>query len=181
MVVRLGRTDPELTRLNRDALADPRVRVVTADAFDWLRTAADDGSRYDVVVADLPDPGLDESRKLYTQEFYGMVRQVLAPGGRLAVHAGPVAADAFWAAEATLRSTGLRTAEYAVPADRGCDGPTDWGFILASAAVPRLRPPTSQDAAPGSLDAAALRIAATLADLRRPAHQPGPSTLLNPR
>ena len=180
-VALLGRTDPALTRLNRDAFTDPRVRLVTADAFDWLRTAARGEQRYDVVVADLPDPGLDEGRKLYTQEFYGMVRRVLAPDGRLAVHAGPVAADAFWAAEATLRSTGLRTAEYAVPADRSCSGPTDWGFILASAAAPRLRPPTSSDAAPGSLDAAALRIAATLADLRRPAHQPAPSTLLNPR
>ncbi|MFC1404918.1 spermidine synthase [Streptacidiphilus sp. N1-5] len=180
-VVHLGRTDPALTRMNRNALADPRVRVVTADAFDWLRTAARGGHRYDVVVADLPDPGLDEGRKLYTQEFYGMVHRVLAPDGRLAVHAGPVAADAFWAAEATLRSTGLRTAEYAVPADRSCDGPTDWGFILASVGTPRLRPPTSSDASPGSLDAAALRIAVTLADLRRPAHQPAPSTLLNPR
>ncbi|WP_380565021.1 spermine/spermidine synthase domain-containing protein [Streptacidiphilus jeojiensis] len=180
-VVHLGRTDPALTRMNRNALADPRVRVVTADAFDWLRTAARGGQRYDVVVADLPDPGLDEGRKLYTQEFYGMVHRVLAPDGRLAVHAGPVAADAFWAAEATLRSTGLRTAEYAVPADRSCDGPTDWGFILASVGAPRLRPPTSSDASPGSLDAAALRIAVTLADLRRPAHQPAPSTLLNPR
>ena len=180
-VVHLGRTDPALTRLNGDALADPRVRVVTADAFDWLRTAAGAGQHYDVVVADLPDPGLDEGRKLYTQEFYGMVHRVLAPDGRLAVHAGPVAADAFWAAEATLRSTGLRTAEYAVPADRSCAGPTDWGFILASVGTPRLRPPTSSDASPGSLDAAALRIAATLADLRRPAHQPAPSTLMNPR
>jgi spermidine synthase len=180
-VVHLGRTDPGLTRLNRDALADPRVRVVTADAFDWLRTAAHGERRYDVVVADLPDPYMDEGRKLYTQEFYGMVRRVLDRDGRLAVHAGPVAADAFWAAEATLRSTGLRTAEYAVPADRSCAGPTDWGFILASAAAPRLRPPASSDASPGSLDAAALRIAATLADLRRPAYQPAPSTLLNPR
>ncbi|TDU05062.1 spermidine synthase [Streptomyces sp. 846.5] len=180
-VVHLGRTDPGLTRLNRDALADPRVRVVIADAFDWLRAEAHSERRYDVIVADLPDPDLDEGRKLYTQEFYGMVRRVLDPDGRLAVHAGPVAADAFWAAEATLRSTGLRTAEYAVPADRSCAGPTDWGFILASVAAPKLRPPARPDDAPGSLDAAALRIAATLADLRRPARQLAPSTLLNPR
>lgn len=36
-VLRLARTDPGLTRLNRHSLADPRVRTVTADAFDWLR------------------------------------------------------------------------------------------------------------------------------------------------
>ena len=180
-VLHLARTDPVLTRLNRHALADPRVRVVTADAFAWLRTAAGRQRPYDVIVADLPDPDLDAGRKLYTQEFYGLVQRQLAPGGRLAVHAGSVADSTFWDADDTLRSTGLRTVEYSVPADRSCDGPADWGFILASVRPPVLR--TSADAAPapGSLDAAALRLAETLADTRRPVRDEAPSTLLHPR
>ncbi|MFC1418436.1 spermine/spermidine synthase domain-containing protein [Streptacidiphilus cavernicola] len=181
-VLRLGRTDPVLTRMNQHALADPRVRVVTADAFAWLRTAASGRQQpYDVIVADLPDPDLDAGRKLYTQEFYGLVQRMLAPGGRLAVHAGSVADGAYWDADGTLRSTGLRTVDYSVPADRGCDGPADWGFILASVQQPVLRPSSDAVPVPGSLDAAALRLAETLADTRRPVRDQAPSTLLHPR
>lgn len=179
-VLRLSRTDPELTRLNRGALDDRRVQVVTADAFAWLRTAPRQQQPYDVIVADLPDPDLDAGRKLYTQEFYGLVLRMLAPGGRLAVHAGSVADSTFWDADDTVRSTGLRTVEYSVPADRSCRGPADWGFILASARQPVLRPPTGTGSAPGSMDAAALRLAITLADTRRPVREAAPSTLLHP-
>jgi spermidine synthase len=180
-VLRLARTDPVLTRLNHRALADRRVQVVTADAFAWLRTAPARERPYDVIVADLPDPDLDNGRKLYTQEFYGLVRRMLAPGGRLAVHAGSVADSTYWDADETLRSTGLRTVEYSVPADRGCGGPDDWGFILASALTPVLSPPGDAVPAPGSLDAPALRVAAALAAARRPVREEAPSTLMRPR
>ncbi|MHA6761148.1 fused MFS/spermidine synthase [Streptacidiphilus sp. PAMC 29251] len=180
-VLRLARTDPVLTRLNQRALTDRRVTVVTADAFAWLRTAPRQERQYDVIVADLPDPDLDAGRKLYTQEFYGMVRRMLAPGGRLAVHAGSVAAGTYWDADDTVRSTGLQTVEYSVPADRVCGGPADWGFILASAEKPVLGPSTDTAPAPGSLSAAALRLAATLADTHRPVRDEAPSTLLHPR
>ncbi|NEA05796.1 spermidine synthase, partial [Streptomyces sp. SID10116] len=78
-----------------------RVRVVHADAFRWLRLAR---TRYDVVISDLPDPGITPSTKLYSQEFYGLTTRVLADGGRLAVHAGPLATRprVFWTVEATL-------------------------------------------------------------------------------
>lgn len=179
-LLRLARTDPALSRFNQRALDDRRVRVVTADAFAWLRTAPGRELPYDVIVADLPDPDLDAGRKLYTQEFYGLARRMLGPGGRLVVHAGSVGDSAFWDADGTVRSIGLRTVEYSVPADPGCKGPSDWGFLLASAATPGLRPPSDIPPTPGSLDAAALRLAATLADTRRPDHTPSPTTLLGP-
>ncbi|MFK4145683.1 polyamine aminopropyltransferase [Streptomyces sp. NPDC004065] len=113
-IVRLARTDPALSRLNGHAYADPRLHATTADAFQWLRGAPP--SAYDVVIEDLPDPGITAGAKLYAEEFYGLVRRALAPGGRLAVHAGPVSARprAFWTVEATVRAAGLRTAVYRV-------------------------------------------------------------------
>jgi len=185
-VLRLARTDPVLSHLNHQALDDPRVQTVTDDAFSWLRTAPRHQQPYDVIVADLPDPGLDAGRKLYTQEFYGLVRRMLAPGGRLAVHAGSVARTSFWEADDTVRSTGLHTVDYSVPADRSCGGPSDWGFILASTEPPVLRLPVdTPGTAPGTaadvLDASALRLAAVLADSRRPVRVETPSTLLRPR
>ncbi|MFE9771355.1 polyamine aminopropyltransferase [Streptomyces sp. NPDC005931] len=150
-VVRLARHDPALSALNRHSLGDRRVRVTTADAFDWLRAAP--AGAYDVVVSDLPHPGITASTKLYSQEFYGLARRVLAPGGRLVVHAGPVASHprTFWTVDSTLRAAGLRTAPYRTGGRRavfaaGPDrGPTDaaahrdWGFVLAARTRPVLR------------------------------------------
>lgn len=147
-VERLARKDPGLSALNGHAYQDPRLRVVTADAFTWLRSPR---PRYDVIISDLPDPGITASTKLYSQEFYGLVARVLAPRGRLAVHAGAVHArpQSFWTVEATVRTAGLRTAPYraarrgrGLPAgpDRttGTAGaPGDWGFVLASRTPPQ--------------------------------------------
>ncbi|MFG2798375.1 polyamine aminopropyltransferase [Streptomyces pseudovenezuelae] len=144
-VVDLARRDPALSRLNDHAYGDARVHVSTADPFRRLRGPAPVPS-YDVVIADLPAPGITASTKLYSEEFYGLVRRVLAPGGRLVVHAGPVSArpHVFWTVEATLRAAGLRTTPYRVEGrDSGsADGPgrtagasrapRDWGFVLAA-------------------------------------------------
>ncbi|MFF7561090.1 polyamine aminopropyltransferase [Streptomyces pseudovenezuelae] len=144
-VVDLARRDPALSRLNDHAYGDARVHVSTADPFRRLRGRAPVPS-YDVVIADLPAPGITASTKLYSEEFYGLVRRVLAPGGRLVVHAGPVSArpHVFWTVEATLRAAGLRTTPYRVEGrDSGsADGPgrtagasrapRDWGFVLAA-------------------------------------------------
>ncbi|WP_329219526.1 polyamine aminopropyltransferase [Streptomyces sp. NBC_01485] len=149
-LVRLARTDPALSHLNDHAYGDPRVHVSTADAFQWLRGAPP--ATYDVVVADLPDPGITASTKLYSQEFYGLARRALAPGGRLVVHAGPVTTRprVFWTAEATMRAAGLHTAPYRVtgrdPAfTTGPDHTAgDWGFVLATA-TPASAPPLRLD------------------------------------
>ncbi|WP_284116775.1 polyamine aminopropyltransferase [Streptomyces fragilis] len=135
-LVRLARTDPGLAALNGHAYDDPRVRVGAADAFQWLRAGR--GGPYDVVIADLPDPGNTASAKLYSREFYGLARRVMAPHGRLAVHAGSAAGSprAYWTVGATLRAAGLRAAAYRVTGAAG----REWGLFLASGgpAAPRL-------------------------------------------
>jgi spermidine synthase len=169
-LLRLGRTDPGLAALNGHAFADPRVRTVAADPFDWLRsTATADPGGYDVILADLPDAGVTSSAKLYSEEFYGLAARALAPGGRLGVHAG----RGFWTVDATLRAVGLHTAPYrlAAPACQAPPGlrpaPTTWDFLLAAATPVHL--PTS------------FGPAATAAARSRPPGPVPPSTLLHPR
>ncbi|MEU6403821.1 polyamine aminopropyltransferase [Streptomyces sp. NPDC046985] len=189
-VVRLARTDPALAGLNGHVYADRRVHVRTADAFDWLRGAP--VGAYDVVIEDIPDPGITASTKMYAQEFYDLTRRALAPGGRLAVHAGPVSRPrAFWTVEATLRAAGLRTVSYRVGGgdpgsvaglDRMSDGaraPRDWGFVLASRTPPRLSLDPGAPR-PRTLTPAALAEDARAAAATRVPDLP-PSTLLHPR
>ncbi|MFA3877430.1 polyamine aminopropyltransferase [Streptomyces sp. MMCC 100] len=191
-LARLARYDPGLSALNEHAYGDARVHVTTGDAFHRLRSAP--SATYDVVISDLPDPSVTASTKLYSQEFYGLLRRVLAPDGRLVVHAGPVSAHprAFWTVDATLRAAGLPAAAYRVGArdpgglapgpDRTTgtrSAPRGWGFLLAGRTLPVLRldpvAPRPRTLTPGSLardarDAARTRI-------------PGlpPSTLVHPR
>ncbi|MFF8948282.1 polyamine aminopropyltransferase [Streptomyces sp. NPDC014940] len=192
-LTRLARRDPGLSRLNGHAYADPRLRLTTQDAFTWLRGAP--AGAYDVLIADLPDPGVTAGAKLYSQEFYGLARRTLAADGRLVVHAGPVTARprAFWTVAATLRAAGFATTPYRVPGrdpgfpaapGRPADAaraPDDWGFLLAApgATAPRLRLDprgprprtlTEDDLASDARAAAATRIAGLPA-----------STLVHPR
>lgn len=190
-VVRLARTDPGLSALNGGVYRDSRLKVVTQDAFDWLRGHG--RGRYDVVISDLPNPSVTASAKFYSQEFYGLASRVLAPGGRLVVHAGAAGerAPTYWTVDATIRSVGLRTVRYAVgrrPESRGGapDLPAastttsrDWGFVLASRGPVRLRlaahrPPLR------SLTSARLRAAERAAEPHRELNVP-PSTLMRPR
>ncbi|HEX8101741.1 MAG TPA: polyamine aminopropyltransferase, partial [Solirubrobacteraceae bacterium] len=128
-MIALARRDPRLARLNRGALRDRRVEVVTADAFAWLRRQSE---RFDVIVADFPDPDDAATAKLYSVEMYaGLRRRALAPGGRIVVQAGSpfFAREAFWGVERSVAAAGLATRPYHV------DVPSfgDWGFVLAAA------------------------------------------------
>ncbi|MFH8616719.1 polyamine aminopropyltransferase [Streptomyces sp. NPDC017979] len=161
-VVDLARTDPALSDLNDHAYGDPRVRVVHEDAFAWLR---DPGravpGAYDVVIADLPDPGATEGAKFYSLESYGLVAGILAPEGRLVVHAGPLEGrgETYWTVDATLRAAGYGTSPYRVgpvSPSLSSDGlnehfdalgaesaPEDWGLLLAApVSAPRLDLPS---------------------------------------
>ncbi|WP_373564142.1 polyamine aminopropyltransferase, partial [Streptomyces sp. SID8380] len=139
-LLRLARRDPRLGGLNRHALDDPRVHAVSDDAFTWLRA---NRRRFDAVVADLPDPRQTAATKLYSQEFYGLLKRALAPGARSVVHVGSPGRDArdYWRAERTLRAAGLRTAPYAAKKGRA-----EWGFLLAASGE---RPPLAVPARPG--------------------------------
>lgn len=192
-VVELARTDRALAALNGHVYGDPRLRTVIGDAFNWLRQRS--GAPYDVVVSDLPDPGITPSTKLYSEEFYGLAARILAPGGRLVVHAGPLSTRprTYWTVESTLRAAGYATRPYrasgrlsgfAAGPDRATGkarAPHDWGFVLAS---PGNREPglgLARDAPPlRSLDATRLAAWERSTERTRMRELP-PSTLVHPR
>jgi len=173
----LARHDPRLVALNRRSLDDPRVEVVTADAFSWLRSATP-GS-FDVVIADFPDPDDAALAKLYSVELYGLVRRALAPGGRVVVQSGSpyFARRAYWSIAASMQAADLAVTSYHV------DVPSfgDWGFHLA--AVGDRSPVLGVDP-PGRLrfiDAPTLAAAASFPPDRRRRDDVRSSTLVRPR
>ncbi|OON74960.1 polyamine aminopropyltransferase [Streptomyces tsukubensis] len=190
-VLRLARGDPALSSLNHQVFRDPRVRTSADDAFAWLRNTR---HRYDVIISDLPNPGLTASTKLYSQEFYGLASRALAPDGRLAVHVGPVSAGrrTLWRADATVRAAGLAPVPYTVSRRRGDGfeaGPDrglvetrtthDWAFLLAGRARPELAVDRPR-ARSGDLTTKGLRGNARAVTRERIAGL-APSTLVHPR
>lgn len=175
-VVLLARTEPRLRELNAGAFDDPRVRLVHTDAFGWLRDAAD---RFDAVIVDLPDPDETATAKLYSVEFYTLVRAVLADDARVVVQSGSpyFAPRSYWSIEASLREAGFATTPYHV------DVPSfgDWGFLLA-ATGPQAPPLGLSPQAPPRrfLDEATLAQAATFPPDRARV-EVSASTLMSPK
>nr|WP_281193188.1 polyamine aminopropyltransferase [Candidatus Accumulibacter aalborgensis] len=125
-MTRLFATAPPLRKLNQDALLSPKVRVVNADALQWLE---DNDDLFDFVVVDFPDPSNFAIGKLYSSAFYRLLNKHLT-GEALAViqSTSPLyARQSFWCVVTTLESVGLVTTPYhALVPSFG-----EWGFVLA--------------------------------------------------
>jgi spermidine synthase len=67
------------------ALDDPRIRVQAADGRLLVRQVR---GRYDVIIADVPDPSTSQINRLYTAEFFAEARRAMTAGGVLAVSLG---------------------------------------------------------------------------------------------
>jgi spermidine synthase len=152
------------------------VTTVAADAFSWLRGLE---QQFDAVIVDMPDPDDVSTAKLYSVEFYGMVKRVLAPGGRMVVQSGSpyFAPKSFWSIQKSIAAAGFATTPYHV------DVPSfgDWGFVLAS---PGEKPPALRlsPEVPDLrfLDGALLR-ASTVFPKDRRHRDVGVNTLVHPR
>jgi spermidine synthase len=132
-MTRLFSTHDELRRLNGDALRDPRVRVVNADAFTWLDTP---GDLFDFAVVDFPDPSNFSLGKLYTTTFYRMLAARLTQDATFVVQStSPLfARQAYWCIVATIEQAGLAVSPYHVYVPSF----GEWGFVLAGRASPRV-------------------------------------------
>lgn len=164
----------------RDALARrstriAQVQVLHMDADLFLQHTPD---RYDVIIADFPDPSSPDLAKLFSLELYQQLRRRLAPGGVMAVQAGSpyTTRRAFWAVRDTLEAAGLHAASlHAHVPNFG-----EWGWHVARAD----HAPVFERALPfltRYLDSAVLAAAQVFpAPLGRP-NAPAVSTRLEPR
>ncbi len=125
-MTRLFKKNPLLVSLNGASLRHPKVQVINADAFEWVKNTA---QKFDFVVIDFPDPSNFSVGKLYTNTFYRELKKCLNPKAAVVVQSTSplVAPKSFWCIDSTLRSVGFCTLPY------HCYVPSfgEWGYTLA--------------------------------------------------
>ena len=125
-MTQLFSTAPPLRKLNDDALNSAKVRVVNADALQWLEN---NDELFDFVVVDFPDPSNFAIGKLYSAAFYRLLEKHLSAGALAVIQStSPLyARQSFWCVVTTLESVGLVATPYhALVPSFG-----EWGFVLA--------------------------------------------------
>ncbi len=116
-----------LKRLNQNSLLDPKIEVVNADAFEWLKQSR---KKFDLVVIDFPDPSNYAVGKLYTNTFYRFLGRVMTDQTLAVVQSTSplVAPQSYWCVDTTIRSCGYST----VPYHTYVPSFGEWGFVIFS-------------------------------------------------
>ena len=138
-MTRLFSTAPPLRKLNEEALQSPKVRIVNADALQWLEGSDE---LFDFVVVDFPDPSNFAIGKLYSAAFYRLLDKHLTAGALAVIQStSPLyARQSFWCVVTTLESVGFTATPYhALVPSFG-----EWGFVLACKRA--YRPPAKYEA-----------------------------------
>ncbi len=132
----LAARNPLMRKLNENALNDPRVKVVNADAWKFLETSSD---FYDAAIIDLPDPDDLTISRLYSLTFYRLLARHLSARGIFVTQAtSPLYAQkAFWCIFNTISSVENPFREEAKLSALGYHTYVpafgEWGFIMGSA------------------------------------------------
>ncbi len=129
-MISLARSNSSFRMINRGSLDNKKVSVITGDAYRYL---AESKRSYDIIIADFPDPHDETIAKLYTVEFFRMVKRSLTPGGIFVTQStSPLfAREAFWCINRTLAGV----FRYVLPYHSFIPSFGDWGFNMASERV----------------------------------------------
>lgn len=130
-----ARQHPLMRQVNDNALNDPRVEIINADAYKFVEESPD---LYPVVIIDLPDPNNESLSKLYSQQFYQLLRQRLTPDGAFITQAASpyFVREAYW----TIANTIAASEFHILPLRAYIPSFGEWGFVLATP----YRPPVVQ-------------------------------------
>ena len=126
-VTSMAQNHPIMLGINENSLNDDRVTVINQDGFQFL---AETQVRFDVVIADFPDPRTVDLGRLYSREFYGLVHQVLNEKGMMITQAGSpyYARQAFDCIDLTIQSAGFNTLKL----HNQVLSLGEWGWVMGS-------------------------------------------------
>jgi len=144
-MLRIGRELPMLKRLNKRSMSSDRLTAFSEDAFSFINQP---GIKYDRVIIDMPDPHNEAINKLYSREFYTMIKRRMTPEGILVTQSSSpfFTRHVYWCIENTLHAVFNYTLSYqtALPsfgiwgfnmAKNNTEFPTEFNFNITTRAI----------------------------------------------
>ncbi len=127
-ITRLGSENKNVLRVNQGSMNDKKVNIVNDDAFKYLLNTRE---VYDVIIIDLPDPNNPSLARLYSREFYKLVKLRLAKKGVFVTQATSpfFARQAYWTIFSSIKAGSFLTV---IPYHVNVPSFGDWGFILGA-------------------------------------------------
>lgn len=115
-----------LLDLNKKSLLNANVEVKNIDAFKFLSTQ---NEKFDIIVADFTDPRDVGIAKLYSKEFYMMIKKSLNNNWAFITQSGNAffGRESFWCINKTLKSVFNETFKV-IPYKTYIPSFWDWGF-----------------------------------------------------
>ncbi len=125
-MTKISKELPMLAALNQHSLENPKLKIFNQDAFSFINQP---GVLYDRVIIDMPDPHNEAINKLYSKEFYTMIRKRMSSDGIIVTQSSSpfFTRQTFWCIQQTLASIFENTLSYHV----NIPSFGDWGFNLA--------------------------------------------------
>ena len=125
-MTKISKDLPMLAELNQHSLDNSKLTVYNEDAFSFINQP---GILYDRVIIDMPDPHNEAINKLYSKEFYTMIRKRMSPEGIVVSQSSSpfFTHKTFWGIEKTLDAVFDDTLSYHV----SIPSFGIWGFNMA--------------------------------------------------
>lgn len=126
-IIDLAMNNSSLKRINIDSLRNKKVNIIVDDAYNYL---INNKRKFEIIIADFPDPHDETISKLYTFEFFKLIHRSLKKDGIFVTQStSPLfATEAFWCIHNTLKKAFRVVIPYHIYI------PTfgDWGFNIAT-------------------------------------------------
>jgi spermidine synthase len=125
VMIDIFKSEKLLTELNKNSLNHKKVKTIAADAFIYIQN---DTKFYDLIIIDLPDPRTPSLSKLYSKQFYELIKHRLTRTGVMVTQASSpfFSRNAFWCIAETVASVFPYKNQYHL--DIMSFG--DWGYVL---------------------------------------------------
>jgi spermidine synthase len=126
-----GKNLKPLVKFNKGSLNNPKVRTKIQDGRAFVEK---NKKQWDVIIIDLPEPGYRAKGlgRLYSREFYQILKNRLAPGGVVAIASSvlSVMPEFCWSVVATLKAAGFYVLPYHFDVMKNYG--EDWCFCVAA-------------------------------------------------
>ncbi len=132
MMTQTAKTNPILLNLNKKSLLHPNVKIINKDAFLFLsdKKRENNFSWYDIIIADFTDPRDVWIAKLYSKEFYFMIKNVLKENSIFVTQSWNAffAKESFWCINKTIQTAFTEKNYLLIPYKTYIPSFWDWWF-----------------------------------------------------